>query len=651
MSTFYVGWWKGRLKGQVGVFPSNFVQVIDTGSPTTQLTSALANKLNLIGNKTSKTNSLNNNNITNNGNTNNGNNYNNLIMNAHQDNTGLNPSPATTTSTTTTTTTTTGNDPSIVSSERLNNKPSMRTMGYGDIFSAGNKSKPLPVDPTGERLVNSSGIVNALQKQIPKKPPPPTPTLNDSPNVDKTSSDQAPALPPRPVNQFNPHLQHSRRPLLAHLQQQQQQPPPSAQQPRREQARVVYAYKPLNSDELPMEVGDIITVLDKKLEDAGWWRGELNGKEGVFPDNFVELIEPATQPEQPWQQYHNKTSVGSLTSEAKFKSVFAGTPKGFSKELEGNLERFNNPVSFLSLKRNKLQQEMSPPSESNMTETEKAKEVGDRSSKLNHITANRAKGPSRRPPSNILGKRVQSDQQQMKGDINGQDLNSSSEGPQTSIPSSQAPTTNSSPSLTADQQNDTSNQVHCSPVTPTSVKPIDVVLTNNSPSRVNSIIESVDNNFSAPRTSQRGIQPHIVPEKAENNATNTPPWMVELKKTHAEKKTFTSNSNSVSTPTVTASTIAAHSNTTNATNTTASSLANSREATSELADLRQEVKQLQNDVKVVVELKDTVEKMRQELRDCQSAIDTQRRYIKELVNNLADERKKIAAMQAELNMG
>lgn len=24
--------------------------------------------------------------------------------------------------------------------------------------------------------------------------------------------------------------------------------------------------------------------------EPGWWRGELNGREGVFPDNFVALI-------------------------------------------------------------------------------------------------------------------------------------------------------------------------------------------------------------------------------------------------------------------------------------------------------------------------------------------------------------------------
>lgn len=51
-----------------------------------------------------------------------------------------------------------------------------------------------------------------------------------------------------------------------------------------------------NDDELTLNVGDVVTVLQKKLEDAGWWRGELKGKVGVFPDNFVELLPPDNKP-------------------------------------------------------------------------------------------------------------------------------------------------------------------------------------------------------------------------------------------------------------------------------------------------------------------------------------------------------------------
>lgn len=60
--------------------------------------------------------------------------------------------------------------------------------------------------------------------------------------------------------------------------------------PIREQCKVLYAYAPLNEDELKLSEGDVVTVLSKELPDKGWWKGELRGKVGVFPDNFVTLL-------------------------------------------------------------------------------------------------------------------------------------------------------------------------------------------------------------------------------------------------------------------------------------------------------------------------------------------------------------------------
>jgi len=60
--------------------------------------------------------------------------------------------------------------------------------------------------------------------------------------------------------------------------------------PVRDIARVLYGYTALQPDELELKEGDMITILFKDCEDKGWWKGELNGKIGVFPDNFVELV-------------------------------------------------------------------------------------------------------------------------------------------------------------------------------------------------------------------------------------------------------------------------------------------------------------------------------------------------------------------------
>jgi hypothetical protein len=48
-------------------------------------------------------------------------------------------------------------------------------------------------------------------------------------------------------------------------------------------ARVLFDYKKAAEDELTLTVNDIVTILDKNLEDEGWWKGELNGRIGVFP--------------------------------------------------------------------------------------------------------------------------------------------------------------------------------------------------------------------------------------------------------------------------------------------------------------------------------------------------------------------------------
>ncbi|CAF4755550.1 unnamed protein product [Rotaria socialis] len=61
-------------------------------------------------------------------------------------------------------------------------------------------------------------------------------------------------------------------------------------------ARVLYDYKKAADDELTLTVNDIVTVLDKNLEDEGWWKGEVNGRIGVFPDNYVEEIPAMTTP-------------------------------------------------------------------------------------------------------------------------------------------------------------------------------------------------------------------------------------------------------------------------------------------------------------------------------------------------------------------
>ena len=54
--------------------------------------------------------------------------------------------------------------------------------------------------------------------------------------------------------------------------------------------KCIYKYEAQREDELEMFEGDVITVLDENAME-GWWRGSLHGKEGLFPNNFVELMD------------------------------------------------------------------------------------------------------------------------------------------------------------------------------------------------------------------------------------------------------------------------------------------------------------------------------------------------------------------------
>lgn len=54
------------------------------------------------------------------------------------------------------------------------------------------------------------------------------------------------------------------------------------------QCRVIYEYSANATDELDIKPGDIINIYNRQPD--GWWQGELNGKVGIFPANYVEEI-------------------------------------------------------------------------------------------------------------------------------------------------------------------------------------------------------------------------------------------------------------------------------------------------------------------------------------------------------------------------
>uniref|UniRef100_A0A1A8G8Z5 Osteoclast-stimulating factor 1 n=1 Tax=Nothobranchius korthausae TaxID=1143690 RepID=A0A1A8G8Z5_9TELE len=68
----------------------------------------------------------------------------------------------------------------------------------------------------------------------------------------------------------------------------------------REQCKVLFPYEAQNEDELTLKEGEIINIITKDCADAGWWMGEIGGRQGVFPDNFVKMLEPEKErPKKP----------------------------------------------------------------------------------------------------------------------------------------------------------------------------------------------------------------------------------------------------------------------------------------------------------------------------------------------------------------
>jgi hypothetical protein len=56
-------------------------------------------------------------------------------------------------------------------------------------------------------------------------------------------------------------------------------------------AIVEFDYTAIEIDELSLVKGDILTNI--KIQTGGWWHGTIasTGKSGMFPDNFVKLLE------------------------------------------------------------------------------------------------------------------------------------------------------------------------------------------------------------------------------------------------------------------------------------------------------------------------------------------------------------------------
>uniref|UniRef100_A0AC34FNC1 SH3 domain-containing protein n=1 Tax=Panagrolaimus sp. ES5 TaxID=591445 RepID=A0AC34FNC1_9BILA len=67
-----------------------------------------------------------------------------------------------------------------------------------------------------------------------------------------------------------------------------------------QKALVLYSFSAGQSDEMDLIEGSIVTILDKHCAEEGWYLGEYQGKKGIFPSYFVQIIDltPVTPPIQ-----------------------------------------------------------------------------------------------------------------------------------------------------------------------------------------------------------------------------------------------------------------------------------------------------------------------------------------------------------------
>lgn len=55
-----------------------------------------------------------------------------------------------------------------------------------------------------------------------------------------------------------------------------------------------FDYEAQQDDELSLTAGDIIVNI--RRDEGGWWEGELGGRRGLFPDNFVRVSNSKQSP-------------------------------------------------------------------------------------------------------------------------------------------------------------------------------------------------------------------------------------------------------------------------------------------------------------------------------------------------------------------
>lgn len=98
---------------------------------------------------------------------------------------------------------------------------------------------------------------------------------------------------------------------------------PSVLDESKEYVQAQYVFNGESDGELSLAKGDVLAVLDRS--DPGWWMGELDGKVGIFPSNYVVPY-----------------STASTASKASSKNALSSYEASSAEESSANEEVFHN---------------------------------------------------------------------------------------------------------------------------------------------------------------------------------------------------------------------------------------------------------------------------------------------------------------------
>jgi len=103
------------------------------------------------------------------------------------------------------------------------------------------------------------------------------------------------------------------------LKKKQQSVPSKVSTPSKTMIKALFDFDANEVNELSFKENDILVLIEKP-EDSDWWKGELNGKQGLFPSNYVEVIKETAPVKIPVVPSKPKTPV--VASKPKYKANF-----------------------------------------------------------------------------------------------------------------------------------------------------------------------------------------------------------------------------------------------------------------------------------------------------------------------------------------